>query len=227
MPDRDLRLHHELLLLATKDEEGTPEFGAWTESALSAAILTELLMSDRIAMEGKDARLVSTETTGDEILDDALRAIADEGRPRPLTRWMSSGCGVKDLRRRTAEELCRRGVLEEKVVKVLFVFDRTTYPELDPEPERRLVERLRRIVLDDVAEADPRTLATLALAHRTSLLRAVFSKDELKQHEDRIEALAKGELVGGVAKEAIEAAQAAAFLTTVIIPAVVVPTVIR
>jgi hypothetical protein len=39
-----------------------------------------------------------------------------------------------------------RGVLREEVDRVLWLFRRRIYPEVDPGPERELLQRLRRAV---------------------------------------------------------------------------------
>ena len=75
---RDLRLHEEVLLLALRDKKGTIESRAGMyRFALGGAILAELLIEGRIAVESGKKKLV--EVTDPGPLHDPLMA------PRDLT----------------------------------------------------------------------------------------------------------------------------------------------
>jgi hypothetical protein len=131
--------------------------------------------------------------------------------------------GVKNLKNRVAQQLVRRGILKADEDKVFLIFTRKIFPEVDPGPERKLIERLREAIFGDSDNIDPRTVVLLSIADSTGLLKVVFDKKALKTRKERIEQVVNGELSGQATKEAIAAMQAAV-MVAVIIPAVVTAT---
>jgi hypothetical protein len=94
----------------------------------------------------------------------------------------------------------------------LLLFTRKIYPEINPEPERKLIERLRQAIFTDSRDIEPRTVVLVSLANSTGLLKIVFDKKKLKGRKARIEEIINGEITGKAAKEAIQAMQAAVML---------------
>ncbi len=212
----ELGLHEELLLLALRDQKGTVESKAGMYLyALGGALLAELTLGGQITIhEGKRqfVDVVDSRRSGDELLGEALAKIA-ESRRRSAADWVTRFASIKRLKHRVAEGLCQRGVLRHSRDKVLLVFNRDTYPTLDPGPERRLVQRLRDAVLSDSLRLEERTVLLVALAHGTGLLSVHFDRKELKERKVRLDRIAQsdmGELVGGATFSAVRAAQAAA-----------------
>ncbi len=231
MIQRDgLFFHEEIMLLALRDEEGTPEWGTMYEYAIGGAILAELLLDQRVrVVTPKKKPLVepiSSTPVGDPLIDECLEKIHDAKRRASLQSWVSKFANTKDLKHRVAERLSQRGILRVDEGKVLLIFARKTYPEVDPVPEQRLIERLRRAIFEDGGDLDPRTVTLVSLAHSSDVLKVVFDKKELKARKDRIEKIMNGELTGKATREAIEAVQAAV-MAAVIIPAVITTTVMH
>jgi Golgi phosphoprotein 3 len=222
-----LFLHEEILLLALRDEEGTIAAGTMYQYAIGAALLAELLLSKRIEVEQPGKRklvnLVSSTPLGEPLLDECLEKIAHAKRRAVLQTWVSRFAGIKNLKHRTAQQLCRRGILRADEDKVLLLFTRKIYPEVNPEPERELIERLRHAVLTDADDIDPRTIVLLSLANSTGLLKMAFNKKELKDRKVRIKQIVNGEITGKAATEAIQAMQAAVMVAC-IMPAMMTAT---
>ena len=101
-----LYLHEQMLLLVLRDKEGTVESKAGMyRIALGGAILSELLLEGRIAIDEdkkKLVTLVSDAPIGDPILDEALTKVATANRRRRASAWVSSLAGIKRLRHRVA-----------------------------------------------------------------------------------------------------------------------------
>jgi hypothetical protein len=215
----DLHLHEEILLLALHDRDGTVVSGAWYSQALAGALLAELVLRGRIRAQGERGALevASTEPLGDPLLDDCLALLARTAQPKPMRWWLAKVSSWKALKQRAAESLCRKGILRSDTDKVLLFFERRVYPEVDPGPERALVERLRRVVFDDDENVDPRTVVLLSLAHQTNILQAVFERADLRRRKQRIERVVKGEATGEAAKQVLAELQTVLFLTTFII----------
>jgi hypothetical protein len=210
----DLYLHEQIMLLALRDDKGTIESRAGMYSyALAGAILSELLLAERIRVtedKKKLVDLVSHQPMNEPVMDECLGLIATAKRRRKAADWVARFTRVRNLRHRVAEGLCRRGILRDSEDKVLLIFTRRIYPEIDPAPERRLVERLREAIFSDAADVEPRTAIVLSLAHGTGMLGVHFDRKELKTRKRRIEQIANGDLIGGATREAVQAAQAAA-----------------
>lgn len=216
-----LFLHEEILLLALQDAEGTIASGTWYQQAIGGAILAELLLSSRIRVDESGKRklveLISSKPVGDPLIDECLeKVVAAKRRASPAT-WIGRFAAVKGLKNRLAEQLCRRGILRADEKTVLLIFTRRIFPEIDPEPERKLIERLCEAIFSEASEVDPRTVVLVSLANGTGLLDVVFDKKKLKAREQRIESIVNGEVTGKAAKEAVEAAQAA-IMVAVILP---------
>ena len=223
-----LYLHEEILLLALKDEEGTIAGGTMYEYAIGGAILAELLLDKHITIDKSHKRkfvnIENSTTIGEPILDECLQKIATAKRRATLETWVSRFAGIKNLKHRVANLLVNRGILRKDEDKVLLIFSRKIYPEVNPEPERKVIERLRKAIFDDGDDFDPRTIVLLSLAKSADLLRVTFDKKELKSRKKRIEQIVNGELAGKAAQEAIEAMQAAVMVAA-IMPAIMASTV--
>ena len=225
----DLQLHEEIMLLALRDREGTVHSGSSYIFALGGAVLSELMMAGRLEVfqDGKHERVRAVDATpvGDPLLDEWLEAIAEREKPRTLRDWVGRVAHTKDLKHRVALGLCRRGILRTDEDKVLWIFTRKIYPELDPGPEREVKERMERAIFGGSESVAPRTAVLIALAHHSGILKSVFARERLKRHENAIERITSGERVGDATQEAIQAMQAAV-VTSAIIPAVVASTTV-
>ncbi len=227
MADKELYLTEEVMLLALRDEKGTVASGTMYSMALGGAILAELLLRGRIEVEKQRrksfAKVRSRSPVGDPVIDECLRRIRDASRRGSLRTWVSRFANLKGLKHRVAGGLARKGVLRADEDKVLLIFTRRIYPELDPRPERRIVERLREAIFTDTSELSAPTVVLVALAHHAGLLKQVFDKRELKQRKQRIESIIKGNVIGKATREAIQAVQAAVAVAA-IMPAIMAST---
>lgn len=217
----ELQMQEMVLLLALKDEEGTFHWRHYLP-AMAAAILAELLLGGWIQVEKTKKALVQSArdgATGVPVLDEAMQKIRNAKRRAPLKIWVMRLSNLPRLQHKVARGLCRRGVLREDEGRVLALFKRKIYPQLDPRPERRLIEQLRRAIFTDTSTLNPRVSVLVALAQAADLLSIPFEKSELKRRQKRIQSIAQGEMLGKATQEALAAAQAA-IMVTAIIPAV-------
>ena len=187
--------------------------------AIGADLVAELLLSKRIEVEQSGKRklvnLVSPSPLGEPLIDQCLEKVSSAKRRAVLQTWVSRFAGVKNLKHRMAQQLCRRGILRADEDKVLLIFTRKIYPEVNPEPERELIERLRQAIFTDAGDFDPRTIVLLSLANSTGLLKMAFDKKDLKGRKARIKQIVNGEITGKAATEAIQAMQAAVMVACI------------
>jgi len=215
-----IRLYQAVMLLALSEERGTMN-GAYVEYATAAALLSELLMHERIAIEADNKNKVSVmddASTDDALLDEALGQIKSAKRQRKLQDWVQKLGQLKDLKHKVAQSLVDAHIVAAEKEKVLWLFERRVYPELNPEPEQQIREAMRSAVMSD-DEVEPRVAILVALANSAKLLPQVFTKQELKQRKKRIEQLEKGEMVSAAAKQAVAAIEAAVMVAA-IMPAI-------
>jgi Golgi phosphoprotein 3 len=214
-----LFLHEEILLLALRDEEGTIASGTMYQYAIGAALLAELLLSKRIEVKQSGKRklvnLVNSSPLGEPLIDECLEKVNNTKRRAVLQTWVSRFAGIKNLKHRVAQQLCRRGILRADEDKVLLLFTRKIYPEVNPVPEKELIGRLRNAILTETRDIAPRTVVLLSLANSTGLLKIVFDKKELKSRKARIKQIVNGEITGKAATEAIQAMQAAVMVACI------------
>ncbi len=222
---KQLFLHEEFMLLALREEAGTMASSEQLAYPLAATLLSELLLHKKIELDEvkkkkKLVNLIDATPIGESLLDEALQKIKAAKKRASLNTWVKRLARIKKIKRRTALQLCRRGILRENEDKVLLIFKRKIYPEVNPQPERRLVERIHKAIFTDTDNVDPRVAIIIALAHHTRLLRKKFDKKVLKPRKKRIKQIAEGQLTAVAAKEVMDAVNAAIFVA-VIMPAVI------
>jgi len=220
-----LYLYEEVLLLALRNEKGTIASG-FAEYAVAGAVLAELLLEGRIAVEDAKKQLVTLrnlQPIDDPIVDECMRRMAAGRKRASLKTWLGRLAGIKDLRHKVARRLCDRGILRADEDKVLLLFTRRVYPEINPAPEREIVERVRAAVFTDEPRLEPRTVVLISLAHGADLLGENFGRRTVRSRKKRIEQIVNGELTGKATKEVIAACQAAVTVA-VMVPVIVAAT---
>ena len=219
----ELPLHEAALLLALRDQEGTIVAGTSYHYALGGAIVAELLLQERVAVEKDGKReylgVVRSARVGDPILDECLTMIGEAARPKLVQSWVVKFAGIKRLKHRVAEGLCKKGILRADEDRVLGIFNRKVYPEADARPEKQLIDQIRVAVLSDSNSLDPRTVVLISLAHHSGLLRSALTRQEIKARKARLAQIEAGDAVGKAVKGAIDAMNAA-LMTACIIPAI-------
>lgn len=224
---KSLFLYEEIMLLALRNKQGTATID-YLEYAVAGAVLAELLLDRRIAISDTRKQLVDiqdTNPTGDPIIDECMERMKAGKKRASLQTWVSRLAGIKKLRQKVAQQLCNRGVLRADEDKVLHIFTRKIYPEVNPVPEEKIIQRLRAAVLGYTDEIEPRTVVLISLANAANLLSENLGRKEVKDRKKRIERIVNGEMTGNATKEAIAACQAAVFVA-VIMPAVMMPAII-
>jgi Golgi phosphoprotein 3 len=221
----NLFLYEEIMLLALKDEEGTIASGSLYNYAVGGAIIAELLLSQRIALDqSKRKKLVSvinSELFNDSLIDEWLIKMSSAKRRKTFQDWVTRIADTKALKHRIAMQLCQRGILRMDKEKILLLFTRRIYPEINPNPEQEIIDRLRNAIFTDTDDVAARTVVLLSLAKSANILPVVFGKKEIKQRKKRIEQIVNGEISGKVTKEAIDAMQTAVMVAC-IMPAIII-----
>jgi len=215
MPTPTVRLYHELLLLALADDTGKVAFGGMLTYGLGGAILTELLLEERLEIVEEGTRfkrrfvqVTNPRRIGEPVLDAALTKVREAKRRASPSTMVSRFGQVRQLRHQIAQELCRAGVLRETEQQVLLLFRRRVYPTIDSRPERALIRRVRDTL--DVGKAPTaRTAALIGLASASGSLSSLYDRKALRALKPRLKTIADSSAGSRAVREAIAAAQAA------------------
>lgn len=226
MKNSQLFLYEEIMLLALRDEQGTIATG-FVEQAVAGAILAEMLLEGRISIGDSKKQFVSllnNKTSGDPVIDECIDKMDAARKPVTLQNWVHKLASIKNLKHKVAQHLCERRILRADEDKVLFLFTRRIYPEINPSPERKIIERMRKAIFSDQQEIDARTVVLISLAKGSDLLRHTFGRKELKPRKERIEHIVNGDVTGKATADVIAACQAA-LIVAAIMPAMISTTV--
>ena len=220
---KQLHTYEEILLLALRDKEGTLFFGVNFPQAIAGALLSELFLLKRIKVEysgkKKFAIISNNKPIGDPLLDECLGKIANSKRRVRIENWVPRFANIIHLKRKAAQSLCRRGILKLEEKKVLLLFTQKVYPEIDPRPEKRLLEKMHKAIFGNQKNIDQRIIILIAICNNTGILKQLFDKHQLREKKNWIKEITSGNLIGDATKEAVEALQAA-IMVAVLMPAV-------
>ena len=136
-----------------------------------------------------------------------------------MTTWLGRVAGLKDLKHRIAEQLALKGVLQVETHKVMLIFSKRIYPELNPAPELEIMLRVEHAVFSDENHLDARTAILVSLAYVSGVLDPVFGKQRVAARKERLDKIAEDWPPAEAARAAIDAtraAMAAVMATTVV-----------
>ena len=189
----------ETLVLLLDDESGAflPIGRYALEFALVGGVLLDLAFADRIDTDPEKLMMIDPTPTGNPMLDGVLKRIAEGGETRPVGEWMETLASEQGaaIQRQALDSLIRRGVLEQREDKFLWVFRSRRYPMIDGELQREARQRVMGVLFSgDIA--DPRDIALICIADACGLLKTVFGENELDEISSRLEQLRKMDLIG-------------------------------
>lgn len=208
-----LYLYEQIMLLALRDKEGTINPMSHYQFALAGAILADLLVNNYVSIDitkrRKIVELSNFQICGDNIIDECLGKIKNAKRRAAIETWISRFSSLSDLKHRVARQLCQKGILRADEETILLLFRRRIYPEINPEPEKKIIENVHQALHQSDDKIDAKTIILLSIAKNTNLLGSLFNKSDQRKYKQRIKQLTNGDITGAATKEALEAMQAA------------------
>ena len=221
----NLFLYEEIMLLALKDEEGTVAAGTMYNYAVAGAIIAELLLSQNIVIEQIRKQtlisVVNAEQLNCSLIDEWLFKMSVSEKQKTLQYWVARIASTSDLKHKVTTQLCQRGILKMDEETILLLFTRKIYPQINSQPERLIIDRLKKTIFTDTDDVDARTVVLLSLAKSSNILPAIFGKDELKPRKERIERILNGEIYGKSSRESMKAAVMIASVMPTIMPTII------
>ncbi len=210
----------ELFLLMRRDD-GKPESAAMQRGyGIAAAIVTDLVLAERITLsDDKDPRMtvLLLDPTGHPASDAAMARLAQRDGKKLSSLVTDRKLAVEA---QVATALQAAGVIGVEEKRMLG-FVPTKYPVLDPEPERRIRERLRVVLQGGTPRPEDATLLAIlqGLGVAPKVLdeeRGTLGRKDLKRRITEVTSQVKA---GEAVAKAI-AAMNAAIMTAAILPAI-------
>ena len=220
-----LSFAEELYLLALDDTRGLlkPLPASAFDYALAGALLMELALDGRIDTDLNSLKVTSAEPTGDPLLDDTLRELAQKKEPQATAFWLSHFAEQAGrTEKRVLASLIQKGVLKQENRRILWVFEVRRYPLMDDREVKEVRARLRDLMLGEEIP-DPRDIVLISLGNVCRLLDDLFGAAERGHVQSRIDALARLDLIGREMARSIreiESAMTMAMMATPGFPAV-------
>lgn len=198
-----LRIAEEIILLLLDELRGelAPQIPEHSfRSVLAGAVLMELALEDRIDTDPSQLVLLDSTPLGDELLDLALRDIAQEPRDHDTQHWLAHVSKQADTIRDLAlAQLIRRGILDDSSPGLYFlsraVQRSRRYPNIDGDIKDEVRLRVMRILLEDDLP-DPRDIPIIALAEACGLFEVILSSSERASTRERVKLLCSMDLIG-------------------------------
>jgi hypothetical protein len=211
-----MNLAEEFALLAYRDD-GTPlTDGTRLDNGLGGALLLELALAEKVDVEDKKVVVLDPVSTGDPLIDAALRQVAEDQKARKPGHWVTKL--AENARAQVLDQLVTEGVVRREKDKVLWVFPRTRYPAatgVEPVAETEARQRMVAAVSAD-GPVEPRTAALCALVAATGLDKKIFADLDRRQVEARLKEIGEGAWAAVAVKKSIEEIQAAVMVAVMV-----------
>ena len=207
-----LNIPEKLLILTIDDDKGAiaSSVKKSLRYGLSGALLAELVLIGKIQLDGERLKLAEPSLTNDTLFDNALKMVAAEKKKHKLTYWVNE-IGSKTLLKQVAGQLAGRGVIKIEKKRFSWIYPYIAYPQVDASAKYWVKQNLRAVVLAG-EKAKAADIALLSLLKACSLLRLLFTSDERKAANKKVDRLVQGEAFGNsvsVLLADVEAATAA------------------
>ena len=195
----------EIVLLQLDDSQGKfvnlPLSAA--DVVLAGAALMELALGNRVDTDLRRLILVDPSPTGDDILDDVLKCLAEtDGELNAAVGLERISVNGEKYQEMALRRLIAKGVLREENGRFLWVFRTRRYPVVDDSEQREVRARLRQLLLTDEIP-DPRDVVLICLIDACGLLALVLSPDEIARTKTRVEQLSRLDLIGQAVTKAV------------------------
>jgi hypothetical protein len=207
------------LLLVIDDGTGKRIIGRdRLEPALGGAVLAELALRERIGITGDEAGLLKRRRvtvldptpTGDEVLDQLLARIGEkpDQKAANLISTMNFGRATAKLLEQLTDRLVAARVLSEERGRILGLIPTSSWPTVDPAPERAVRQWLEAALIAGATPDEP-TRVLIALLSATDSLAKVVPSDDRRAVRARAKELTKGDWIGREVKQVIDEVTAA------------------
>ena len=173
---------------------------------LAGTLLADLALHGKINLADKRLEVIDPTPTGDSLLDETLARISAEKRPHKIKYYVEK-LNNRKLVKQVARQLQEKNILRIEEKRYLWVIPFEVFPQVDASAKYWVKQHLRGAVLAGET-ATPGIVALLSLLKACRLLDLVFTRDERKAAERKVDELVNGEIIGRAVTETIEEVEA-------------------
>ncbi|MCX7186904.1 MAG: GPP34 family phosphoprotein [Methylophilales bacterium] len=186
-------MSEELLLITLDDESGKLLDSIKPFSfdiAIAASLIMELTLKGKLDTDAEKLFVVSSEETGDAILDQALAIIVAEKNSLSTSDWLSRFAHYGDtLSDKIIESLVNKGVVQLVEKRLLWVLKTRAYPATSGIEEREVRSRIMQLLNNDEIP-NPSDALLIGLLRATGIMNRLLSSTELVRLQNRIDQIA-------------------------------------
>ena len=204
-----IRLAEELVLLMLNEQSGYLEMvPGWNFSCVMAgAVIADLALEDRIDSDLNRMYLIDPTPTGDSLLDPTLKEIAESRETSDMQFWIERTAGRSDeIVTTTLDRLVERKILDYESGGFWglsrSVSRSGTYQTSDLRIRQEAKARVLSVILNDDIP-DPSDAILVALMHTCGGFKLVLSPEDYEEKLERIETIAKLDLIGRLVASAV------------------------
>ena len=197
-----IRLAEELILLMLNEQSGYLEMvPGWNFSCVMAgAVIADLALEGRIDSDLNRLYLTDPTPTGDSLLDPTLKEIAESRETSDMQFWIERTAGRSDeIVTTTLDRLVERNILDYESGGFWglsrSVSRSGTYQTSDLQIRQEAKARVLSVILNDDIP-DPSDAILIALMHTCGGFKLVLSPEDYQEKLERIETIAKLDLIG-------------------------------
>ena len=212
-----LTITEEVLLLILDSEKGDLRSSLLPHDrdiVVAGATLTDLALHNRIDTDLERLVVVDATPLGDELLDPILSEIAREADSHDATFWLEriSGQG-EEIRQTVVERLVGRGILESEASGLVYLSHPVSrarrYPTAGGKTTEEVQFRIMRTIFSEDIP-DPRDVVIISLAAAGGVFESILSREELAGVRERIDTIARLDLIGREVASAMRQVEPAA-----------------
>ena len=205
-----LTIVEEVLLLILDTEKGDIQSSLpplSRDMVMAGAALLDLTLENRIDTDLERLIVVDPTPTNDDLLDPVLSDIVAQTESHDTAFWLERIAGRgEEIRGKAIERLVARGILETETNGLVFLsrlMARTRrYPAASEKATEEVQFRVMRTIFSDDIP-DPQDIVIISLAAACGVFESILSRDELADVRDRIDQVAKLDLIGREVAEAV------------------------
>lgn len=183
-----------LVFIESREYKNSITPGISGSICLAGAWIMDLILREKLLIEGKKLIVIDTNSTGDEFLDEIFTIIKDSKKIRKLKRWLDLLSRRYNFQNYTLafKSLESQGILkfEEKVTAKFFY--KWKYDFTKPEVKQSLLEQIQKVVIDNV-DPDTELLCLLSLVRFGGFINKYVPKGYRKVAKSRIKDLLRSD----------------------------------
>lgn len=191
-----LSIPEEIVLLALDDSKGMIPSDKKFEVVLAASILMDLAINNRIDTDLEWLIPVSKEPMQDNVLDESLTMIFNNLKNQDAAFWISQiALRSREFIDYLISSLVHKQVLKIENEKLLWFFSKRKYPLVNETEIKEVKFRVRELIFENEIP-EVRDLAIISLLKYGQLYHLVFTEEEYNKYKERIDTIAKMDLIG-------------------------------